>query len=422
MMIRTNTRVWLAIMSLVWWGNGLLAHNDDEPLIDIRDFVNHADVIFKGTVVGLDYRNSESATNINPATGLPTTDGSNIPHTFITYQVDQVFKGSMPASGPGGPPVTELTLRMEGGKSDTPDANITDDLGRPLIIEYVEVATFPMFDIGDKDVLFVERNTFSSCPLVGFENGRFRVIDEDPNNPLSLPEIYTEDGLEIIHIPDGGTGGGLGEIGLGPHHSLVETRTHTIDGMTIDMPPVHPPNEYQLAPPADPNIDPVPEPDIVLGTHFTEAAFDQFVTDIVLDQCTSPPNICGIVAVNADISQPFFAAVAFDDPAPPDKDPTLEPNDIVEQPRPWLDLLTPEEREAIFEQEREEEALLALGDENPVLPETPCDFQILEDGPLAGDISGPLGKRDCRVDLFDLRALAAVWMECNDPDDPTCFL
>ena len=45
MMIRTNTRVWLAIMSLVWWGNGLLAHNDDEPLIDIRDFVNHGELL-----------------------------------------------------------------------------------------------------------------------------------------------------------------------------------------------------------------------------------------------------------------------------------------------------------------------------------------------------------------------------------------
>ena len=39
---------------------------------------------------------------------------------------------------------------------------------------------------------------------------------------------------------------------------------------------------------------------------------------------------------------------------------------------------------------------------------------------IAGDISGPDGEPDCYVDLFDVAALARVWLECTDLNDPGC--
>jgi hypothetical protein len=120
--------------------------------------------------------------------------------------------------------------------------------------------------------------------------------------------------------------------------------------------------------------------------------------------------------ISADINDPFMGLELV--PASPN-----EPNEPeTEPPRPWLDLLTPEERAEILEAERVELELLALTGGDPVLPETPCDFQILEDGPLAGDLSGPQGKPDCRVDFWDFDVMAGNWMECNDPNDPDCFI
>jgi len=40
-------------------------------------------------------------------------------------------------------------------------------------------------------------------------------------------------------------------------------------------------------------------------------------------------------------------------------------------------------------------------------------------GHSAGDISGPGGQPDCYVDLYDLMAVAAQWLNCNDPKNPT---
>ena len=39
---------------------------------------------------------------------------------------------------------------------------------------------------------------------------------------------------------------------------------------------------------------------------------------------------------------------------------------------------------------------------------------------LAGDISGPQGKADCYVNIYDLAMLADQWFECNDSIDPSC--
>ena len=79
-------------------------------------------------------------------------------------------------------------------------------------------------------------------------------------------------------------------------------------------------------------------------------------------------------------------------------------------------------RNTIIEAERQEQELFALTGGDPVLPSTPCQLQILTEGAIPGDISGPQGRPDCRVNLFDMASMAQFWLECNDPADSTCGL
>jgi hypothetical protein len=39
---------------------------------------------------------------------------------------------------------------------------------------------------------------------------------------------------------------------------------------------------------------------------------------------------------------------------------------------------------------------------------------------LTADISGPEGKPDCYIDLYDLTVIASSWLMCNDPEGEGC--
>jgi hypothetical protein len=39
---------------------------------------------------------------------------------------------------------------------------------------------------------------------------------------------------------------------------------------------------------------------------------------------------------------------------------------------------------------------------------------------LTGDVSGPVGKPDCYVDIYDLDAIVQRWLDCTDPAEPLC--
>ena len=131
-----------------------------------------ADFIFKGEVVDVSYRNSTPARATESA----------LPHTFVTYRIDQIFKGSIalpdPTSdGRDDPPETPdtLTLRFLGGSAGDDD--------------YMLVSGTPLFDVGDTDVLMVGGNGHKICPLVRCMHGRYRDIERF---------MYGEDGQEIV--------------------------------------------------------------------------------------------------------------------------------------------------------------------------------------------------------------------------------
>ena len=49
-----------------------------------------------------------------------------------------------------------------------------------------------------------------------------------------------------------------------------------------------------------------------------------------------------------------------------------------------------------------------------------CEDLRNDGGTITGDISGPLGVPDCRVDFYDFSEMAKDWIYCNDPEDSNC--
>lgn len=123
--------------------HGVEQHN--HGAVDVRAMTRTADLVFEGTVASVNYRTS------SPARGAVTT-----PFTFVSYNVSRVLKGRV--SG------RQVTLRFEGGMQND---------GRHV----VHTSGMPLFDIGDRDILYVQGNLQRACPLVGCSSGRIRLID-----------------------------------------------------------------------------------------------------------------------------------------------------------------------------------------------------------------------------------------------------
>ena len=98
--------------------------------------------------------------------------------SYITFKVEDTIKGDVGKT---------YTIRMLGGTVEG---------------ESMEVAEGPRFNIGDKDILFVENNGTQYIPLVGIMHGRFHVrqnaagaevITEDNDHPVrSLKKLGHE--------------------------------------------------------------------------------------------------------------------------------------------------------------------------------------------------------------------------------------
>ena len=123
---------------------------------DLDQMSARADLVFKGRVVDVDYRLSE-----------PGPEQPALPHTFVTYAVDEVIQGQSDGK--------TLTLRFLGGRGEG--------------ARFMRVSGYPLFDLGDEDLLFVKANTEAPCPLVGCAKGRFRIIEG---------QVYGEDGRQVL--------------------------------------------------------------------------------------------------------------------------------------------------------------------------------------------------------------------------------
>ncbi len=107
-----------------------------EPTFD--ELVGQAELIFQGTV-----------TNVKSEWAGEGAQRHIV--SYVTLQVDEKIKGE---------PGTLYTLRMMGGTVEGQTMEVTDA---------------PKFAVGDRNILFVEKNGSQFIPLVGIMHGQYRV-------------------------------------------------------------------------------------------------------------------------------------------------------------------------------------------------------------------------------------------------------
>jgi hypothetical protein len=253
----------------------------DQPL---RSRIQAADFIFQGVVANVEYRMSDPSPE-----GVP-----QIPHTFVTFKVEKLLKGQ------GN--LEFITLRFIGG-----------DAGGGKILT---VSHMPLFDVGDRDVLFVRRNGKAMCPLASCEEGRFRIIGN---------QLFTNEGRPLLL-------NNQGELVYGKAQHLEEVRTNRIGA-----------NILRQAGPERQNVQ-----------HREEKMQDQEESVLSKQPALNPGQFVGLInqrlqqiAQTGELQAQSIASVNVQDPffAPLLK-PTSSPIDPVPRsPRPTI-----EDRQALDEQ------------------------------------------------------------------------
>jgi len=152
----------------------------------LPEMAERSSLVFHGKIIDIAYKNSTKAKN-----------GGSVPHTFVTYSIDDVLQGD--------PDRDTLTLRFMGGLGEDGSYMISTDS--------------PQFKIGDEDVLFVSGNEVKECPLVDCANGRFRVVDG---------MMFNEFGQQLVES-------GNGKIAFGEVSDRPEFITYQIGNKKITL-------------------------------------------------------------------------------------------------------------------------------------------------------------------------------------------
>src|SRR5437660_3226649 len=92
--------------------------------------------------------------------------------SYVTFTVEQSMKGT---------PGTSYTIRLLGGTVDGETMEVTDS---------------PKFNVGDRDILFVEHNGEQFVPLVGIMHGRFRVQKDEAGRDA----VFTNEGSPLRDV------------------------------------------------------------------------------------------------------------------------------------------------------------------------------------------------------------------------------
>lgn len=168
------------------------------PTPKLPQLLEQADLVFAGVVVSVETRSSS----------VLESGDVVLPHSFVTFRIEELVKGKSSAGD-------TITLRFLGGH---------DDSGRVLT-----VAGIPHFEIGDRDVLFVQKNGERMCPLLGWDHGRVRLVNG---------EVYDALGQELWLAPDGNFVRGPSRIDLtSPAHPLIANPSNVEPESAIEIPP-----------------------------------------------------------------------------------------------------------------------------------------------------------------------------------------
>jgi hypothetical protein len=143
-------------------GHGSMGSNEAGKLASLMETAN---LVITGEVARVEYRNSKPSQKGEPS----------LPHAFVTYRIEDVFRGKTREEN--------LTMRFVGG----PD-------GRG---GFMDVSGVPLFQEGERDLLFVTGNGEKGCPLVACEWGRYRVYEHGVYNTKGSPVRAVVDGMAI---------------------------------------------------------------------------------------------------------------------------------------------------------------------------------------------------------------------------------
>lgn len=159
------------------------------------ELVAEADTIVRGTVTHVEARS------------VTTTRGPAV-YTYVTLAIEQCAKGTAPQT---------LTLTLLGGTSGA---------------QTLSIAGMPQFAIGDREIVFVQRNGRQLCPLVGFYHGRYRILKDpatqrdyvarDNRTPLTGTGDVSLPLLDASRIPAAHR---TSTVALGPDEFLAQVRT-----------------------------------------------------------------------------------------------------------------------------------------------------------------------------------------------------
>ncbi len=83
--------------------------------------------------------------------------------------------------------VTKITLAVEEAlKGASPRTLVVEVVGGTIGEETLRVSDVPEFRVGDRDVLFLNSHPHSVSPLVGSDQGRFRVLNESASGTARI--------------------------------------------------------------------------------------------------------------------------------------------------------------------------------------------------------------------------------------------
>jgi len=262
----------------------------DIPSQRIEQQLLDAEFVFQGAVVNVQRRFAQKE----------NTGDIGVPYTFVTYRVERVLKGNYAQ------PLA--TLRFRGGPAEA--------AGQFMIVE-----GYPLFDVGDQDLLLVKGNNTFSCPLVGCSEGRFRSI-----NGLVVDEL----GRKILIHSDGSLTKGT------PIDSSAITTHQLTDKMRIERHEVN-----DSGPGETSQLDQTP----ANATVAEPAGFASLIEQTIY-KSHSPERLAGLpLFQSADPSKPFNDRSKRANATPPPLDPVTA---------------RPLSSQELREREAEEQTLLAL--------------------------------------------------------------
>lgn len=133
--------LFLRVLLLILAGASARATTVEPPTFP--QLVDEADAIYRGRVTGVQARR------------VAGPGGSSLIKTFVTFKIDRTLKGA--------------------SQSET----VLEFLGGAVGEDTMEVGGMPQFNVGERSIVFIQKNGVQLCPLVRVMHGRYRVARDE---------------------------------------------------------------------------------------------------------------------------------------------------------------------------------------------------------------------------------------------------